>query len=110
MIKAICNQRIELSKEEWDYYLELEKSFGKDAFVGMFRTNKDGKIVSVMPSQKKPTAIILVFFLLNVMFNQRLRKFELWMKKFDIWTAKTKTLEERIKKLEKKLEDLNGGG
>jgi hypothetical protein len=98
MIKAIAHQKLDLSKEEYTYYLELEKSFGKDAFVGLFRTNDRGHIVSVMPPQAGPTAMILIFFLLNVMFNQRLRSFEGWMKEIE-------KIEKRVLAIEQKLEE-----
>ena len=96
MIKAIANQKLDISKEEYDYYLALEKSFGKGAFVGLFKTNSNGQIIAVMPPQAGQTAMILIFFLLNVMFNQRLRKFDTWMTKLD-------KLEERVVKLEDKI-------
>jgi len=93
MIKAIANQKLDLNKEEYKYYLELERNFGKEAFVGLFRTNEKGQITSVMPPQSGPTAMILIFFLLNVMFNQRLRRFDSWMTRME-------SLEDRVVKLE----------
>lgn len=93
MIKAIGNQKLDLNLEEYNYYLELEKIFGKDSFVGLFKTNDDGKIISVLPSSSNPTAMALIFFLLNVMFNQRLRRFDNWM-------VKMEKLEARIEKIE----------
>lgn len=93
MIKAIANQKIDISKAEYEYYLELEKVFGKDAFVGLFKTSDSGQIISVMPSQNSETAMVLIFFLLNVMYNQRLRKLDVWINKIEL-------LDERLKKLE----------
>lgn len=94
MIKAIANQKLDLIQEEYEYYLELEKVFGKDAFLGLFKTNKKGRITSVIPSHTNPTAMVLIFFLLNVMLNQRLRS-------VDSWSSKIENLESRINKLEK---------
>lgn len=96
-MKIIANQLIDLSAEEYKYYLELEKNFGKDSFFNLFKTNELGQVIAVFPSSNNPTAIILIFFFLNIMFNQRLRKLENWMKKID-------NLEERLNKIEK--EDL----
>lgn len=96
LIKAIANQKIDLSQEEYDYYLELEKHFGKDSFLNLFKTNKNGRIISVLPSQNSQTAMILIFFFLNVMLNQRLRE-------MDAWVYKVEKLESKINSLEKKL-------
>lgn len=98
MIKAIANQKLDLSPEEYEYYLELEKSFGKDAFIDLFKTNDKGHIVSVMPPTANPTAMILIFFLLNLMFNQRLRQLDNWMNKMD---REINELDRRIEKIEK---------
>jgi hypothetical protein len=93
MIRAIANKKLDLTQEEYTYYLELEKAFGKEAFIGLFKTNKKGIIISVIPSNTNPTAMVLIFFFLNVMLNQRLRN-------IDEGLAKLSTLEQRISKLE----------
>ncbi len=93
MIKAIANQKVEVSQEEYQYYLELETLFGKDAFLNLFQTNSDGQIISVLPSTSEPKIMILIYFLLNVMFNQRIRKLDKFLNKID-------SLDQRIKKLE----------
>jgi hypothetical protein len=92
MIKIIANQKIDLSKEEYEYYIELEKVFGKSSFDGLFKTNDLGQIIFVMPPPSNPTAMILIYYFLNVMLNQRLRKMEDW----------ANVIDERIKKLEEK--------
>jgi hypothetical protein len=96
MIKAISNKKIDLNQDEYNYYLELEKAFGKEAFIGLFKTNKDGMVISVTPSSANPTAMILIFFFLNVMMNQRLRS-------IDKGLLSLTSLEKRISKLEKKV-------
>jgi hypothetical protein len=93
MIKAIANQKLNLTKEEFEYYLELEKSFGKEAFVGLFVTDQDGDIISVTPPANQPTAMILIFFLLNLMYNQKLRKLDSWVEKIAMLEAKVAKLE-----------------
>lgn len=94
MIKAIANQKIDLSSEEYQYYLELEKTFGKDAFLNLFKTNDSGQIISVIPQSAAPTAMIIIFFFLNVMYNQRLRKLDIWINKIEDFETRIKKLEE----------------
>lgn len=92
MIKAVANKRLELTNEEYAYYLELEKNFGKEAFRGLFESDEHGKIIAVTPSPSQPTAMVLIFFLLNLMVNQKLRELG--------------TLVERIEDAEKRLAKL----
>jgi hypothetical protein len=94
MIKAVANKKIDLTKEEYQYYLELESSFGKEAFYDLFKTDDAGHIIAITPSPSQPTAMLLIFFLLNVMHNQKLRK-------LDSWVDKLSGLEDRIKAIEK---------
>ena len=100
MIKAVANKKLDLSKEEYTYYLELEKAFGKDAFIGLFNTDKMGRIISVTPSISTPTATVLIFFFLNVMLNQRLRN-------IDNGLATLTNLEKRVVKLEGQVKHLS---
>lgn len=97
MIKAIANKKLSLTKEEYEYYLELEKNFGSDAFLGLFNTDTDGYITSITPSPTQPTAMLLIFFLLNLMLNQKLRK-------LDISAARIDKMEARLAELEKRNE------
>jgi len=95
MVKLIANQRIELNKEEYDYYLDLEKAFGKESFLGLFKSDKHGKIMAITPLPNQPVAMVIVFFFLNVMMNQRLRG-------IDDGLARITELERRLDLLEKK--------
>lgn len=92
MIRAIANKKVDLNQSEYEYYLQLEKAFGADAFIGLFSSDDYGQITSVMPATQTPTAMILIFFFLNVMFNQRLRKLD--------------PLFERLEQLENKVDKL----
>lgn len=92
MIRAIANKKLDLNQDEYEYYLELEKAFGAQAFIGLFATNDSGQITSVIPATNTPTAMVLIFFFLNVMFNQRLRKLEVWM--------------DRLERVEEKVDEL----
>ena len=96
MIKVIANKKIDISKDEYRYYLELKRAFGSEPFIGLFKTDENGKITTIDMSPDKPIAIVLVFFLLNVRFNQALRVVE---NKLD----KISELEVKISKLEEKL-------
>lgn len=64
---------MDLSEDELSYYRELEEQFGLESFKNLFRTDKNGFIVSVMPNLKTPTPLPVIFYMFNVMFNQRLR-------------------------------------
>jgi hypothetical protein len=94
MIKAIANKKLDLTKEEYEYYLQIEENFGRDAFYDLFKTDEDGNITAITPSPSQPTAMLLIFFLLNVMHNQKLRKLDSWIQKID-------KLDQRIQELER---------
>jgi hypothetical protein len=99
MIKVIANREVELSKDEWDYYQTIESAFGKNAMMGMFETDKRGQITIVKPPVSSPTSQILIFFLLNVQMNQKLRHLTDGLRSF-------KDLEDRVAKLETKMKEL----
>lgn len=73
MIRAVGNKRLELSDNEFDYYSSLKEQFGDSEFVGLFKTDKNGIILSVSPPVDKTVSMGIVFFILNVMMNQRVR-------------------------------------
>jgi hypothetical protein len=99
MIIAFANKKLEVNAEEKEYLSSLQSTFGEDTFVGLFQTNSDGVITTITPSPAKPTQVIVLFFLLNLMLNQRLRKLD---------HSRIDRLEERIAQLEKLLEEKNG--
>ena len=98
MIKAIGNKKINVSNEEYSYFLSLKDVFGESSFAGLFETNDDGDITLIKPGLDNPTSMAVIFFLLNVMLNQRLRKLDKKIKKIDNLESKIKYLEEEIKK------------
>ena len=73
MIRAVNNKRLDLSNEEYSYYLKLVESFGAEEFSGLFETNKNGQIISITPPVERKISLGVMFFTLNVMMNQRLR-------------------------------------
>jgi len=94
-LKSIANTRISLSREEWEYYERLKQTFGEDSFRGLFQTDLAGHIAAISPPLDKPTPQPILFFLLNVSFNQRLRQVERFVQR-------VADLEDRIKALEEK--------
>jgi hypothetical protein len=100
MTKVIANSSVELSISEWEYYKEIESIFGDKAFLGMFDVNKAGEITMVKPPLNKPTSMVLIFFLLNVQFNQKLRKLTDGL-------ISIRELNEKVDKLQKKVKELS---
>lgn len=96
MERVICNRRLDLTDEEYEYYLEIEKTFGKSALLGMFETDRRGQITIISPSPASPTPTMLIFFLLNIQLNQKLRSLENGI-------ANISVLERRVARLEKRL-------
>ncbi len=94
MIKAIANQKVDLSKEESQYLDQLIKVFGEDDLNGLFKTDKQGNVIAVTPPVNKATPMALIFFLLNLMLNQRLRT-------VDQYLVRIEDLEKKIEALEK---------
>lgn len=99
MIIAFANKKLEVNEEEKKYLLSLQDTFGEDTFIGLFQTNENGSITTITPSPSKPTQMIILFFLLNLMLNQRLRRID---------NSRIEKLEDRLIKLEKMLEEKNG--
>jgi len=96
MFKVISNQKVDVSKDEYDYYLELEKVFGKDSFSGLIKTNDKGHITSILPPISSTVPVVLILFFQNLMFNQRLRSFEKWINEQE-------SIKFRIEQIEKRL-------
>jgi len=95
-LRSISNTRISLSREEFEYYESLKKLFGEDSFRGLFQTDLSGHITGISPPSEKATPNPVLFFLLNVSFNQRMRQLEKFFERVD-------SLDERIKALESKI-------
>ena len=85
-----------MSKEEYSYFLELKNKFGDEEFKGLFSSDNNGNITSITPPVDRPSSFIIIYFLLNLMLNQRLRMIDLVASKFS-------NFEERLAKIEDKL-------
>ena len=79
-LRVIDNKRIDLTAAEWDLYLEICKSYddershrkGKDMFVGLFETNKEGMIIFLKPPTHKFSSMEVYMFLVGIMVHQHL--------------------------------------
>ena len=75
MIRAVANKRLDLNDNEYEYFLSLKDQFGENELKGVFTTDNNGIITSVSPPVDRQMSLGLLFFLLNVMMNQKLRQF-----------------------------------
>jgi len=89
MIRAVANKPLELSNEEFQYYIEIMKAFGEDVFYNTFDVEENenspnyGFITLVKPTLNKTLPLGAVFFLFNCMLNQRIRKLDEMMIKLE---------------------------
>jgi len=80
MIKGIAHRKVEISKEEYEYYQELvkmctdDKINGSDYFNDLFETDGDGIITIIKPTKDIPWTVL--FFIQNLMINQHLRQYD----------------------------------
>lgn len=111
MIRAVGNKRLELSDNEFEYCRSLREQFGSSSFVGLFETDNNGIITFINPPVNKNVPLGVIFFLLNVMMNQRIRVLDGKINKvLDLEIKVDKFLSvnniiERIEKLEKNSEE-----
>jgi hypothetical protein len=103
VIRAIDNKRLDLSDEEYQYYNTLVETFGKEDFSGLFSTDKNGQIISITPPVDRQISLGVIFFILNIMMNQRLRSLEDMIKKNENKVVEVGTgnnIVERVERLE----------
>lgn len=94
IIRSVANTRLSLSQEEFEYYERLKQIFTEDAFRGLFQTDLAGIIAGISPSTDRATPNPVLFFLLNVSFNQRMRQVETYLKRIDVLEARILVLEQ----------------
>lgn len=86
MIRAVANKPLDLSDDEFQYYMQIIEAFGPNIFQDTFTVDEDpdspthGWIQMVTPPLNGTLPMGVVFFLFNVMLMQRVRKFEDAMK------------------------------
>ena len=100
-IRSVASTRLSLSADEFEYYEKLKKIFGEDSFRGLFQTDLSGLLTGISPHTEKATPQPILFFMLNVSFNQRMRQVEKYLLKID-------SLDEKIKKIEEKILSFQG--
>jgi len=76
-MKAIDYKKVDMTDEEWKYYQGLIVQYtddthkGSEYFRDLFETDDNGIITIIKPVKSIPWAVL--FFVQNVMINQRLR-------------------------------------
>jgi hypothetical protein len=85
-LRVVDYKQVDMEDEEFEYYKKLTKSFdyghyqGTEMFHDVFEVEGDGCIAFINPPIGKQVAWSVLFFLQNLMINQRLRRIE---RKFD---------------------------
>ena len=107
MIRAIANKRLDLSDGEFSYYKEILREIGADDFRGLFDTDKNGLIISIAPPVERSIPMLVLFFVLNVMMNQRVRMLNSEAKSLRLAVGEDRinTLESRVEELEKLIQN-----
>ena len=107
MIRAVGNKRLDLNDTEYRYYLQIREAVGERDFVGLFETDKNGLITGIMPQVGQRINIMVIYFVLNVMVNQRVRILEGSIKKVENFIDQigaAPNILERLERLEKMAE------
>ena len=82
MMKVIDYKKVDMTEEEYAYYLRLVEQFskpnydGKEQFRDVFDVDGDGCISFIRPPLGREIGWGVLFFLQNLMINQRLRRIE----------------------------------
>jgi hypothetical protein len=87
-IRIVDYKKVDMTDEEYTYYQQIIDTFsdgmysGKEQFRDAFEVDNDGCITLVKPPLKKQVAWAVIFFLQNLMINQRMRRVERWAVEF----------------------------
>ena len=82
MIVPINHLPVEMTKDEHDYYQQLSRNLSdngvsvSDQLRGVFEVDENGIIVIIKPLPGRQIQWGLLFFLQNLMIQQRLRRME----------------------------------
>jgi hypothetical protein len=98
MIRAIANKRLDISNDEHSYFKTIKEEIGIDSFRGLFATDDNGIITAITPPTDKSTPMVVLFFVLNIMMNQRLRVLDR--------KITSNNFEDRLSALESKVKEL----
>lgn len=81
-LRVVDYKQVDMEDEEYEYYQKLAKSFdygyykGAEQFHDVFEVDEEGCISFINPPIGKQVAWGVLFFLQNLMINQRLRRIE----------------------------------
>lgn len=81
-LRVVDYKQVEMEEEEYEYYKKLVESYnygtysGKEQFHDVFEVDEEGCITFINPPIGKQIAWAVLFFLQNLMINQRLRRIE----------------------------------
>lgn len=81
-LQIIDHKQIDMTDEEFTYYGKLVAEFtvgmsnGKDQFRDLFDVDGEGCITFIHPPIKRQIGWGILFFVQNLMINQRLRRME----------------------------------
>ena len=96
MIRAIGNKPLYLADHEFSYANDLKLEFGNDVFNGIFESDDNGIVLFISPSPSKNTPMAVIFFMLNVMMNQKLMTIDSFSEKINEIARRVDVLEEAI--------------
>ena len=110
MIRAVANKRLDLNDSEFKYFNSLKQAISSDDFKGLFDSDINGIITAITPPLDRSINIAVIYFMLNVMVNQRMRMIGNVVKNFENnidESAAVTSLIERVERLEKIIGDKN---
>lgn len=85
MIRAVDNKPLDMSDDEYGYFMALVAEFGLPIFRNLFETDEaSGFITLVKPPISNNVPLGVIFFLFNLMLNQRVREYEELIKQIKI--------------------------
>jgi len=102
MKEEIAGKIVDLTKKEYEYFLELEGLYGKEIFSGLLSVDDEGKIVEITPSLTEPTPLGIIFFCLQTQLSQRLRLLDKVLKTHDQLAKRVTRLERSKRKMKLK--------
>jgi hypothetical protein len=81
-MKIVDYKQVDMTNEEYEEYKKLVNAFtygtysGKDQFRDLFEVDGDGCIILIKTPAGRQIGWGIIFFLQNLMINQRLRRME----------------------------------
>jgi hypothetical protein len=78
-IRIIDNQKVDLTDEEYNMYLNIAASYddkqfqGKTLFEGLFQSDENGIIQFIKPPSKKMCSLEIYLFITSIFSHQHMR-------------------------------------